>query len=286
MKQLFKSKYPIVCSPMNGVSDLKLALACAKAGIVPSLIPYTYSDFKQFFIALSDYKTTQGDIIIALRLAEVVDARLTNKLITSGITHIELLEYDILDLTEKNINILNKLRDHSIRIILKILTHLEIESFKDVIDAVTIKGPEAAGRSEEDIDLIGEINHIRNTYPSIKIIVSGGIKNNSDVTKYITAGASAVGIGTLFAMSKESSIPQHVKDKLLQASSNDISRLKSGAQQRAIIFKEQSSDDFNNTAGLNIGLQTGTSGHIFVGNAISSVTEILSVQEIVNYLTA
>jgi len=269
---------------MNGVSDLTLALACQKAGIVPSLIPYAYSDFKQFFIALSEYKTTQGDIIVALRLAEVVDARLTDKLMTSGITHIELLEYATSDLTEKNINILNKLQVHGIKIVLKILTHLEIESFKDVIDAVTIKGPEAAGRSEEDIDLITEINHIRNKYPSIKIIVSGGIKNNSDITKYITAGASAVGIGTLFAMSKESSIPQHVKNKLLQASSSDISRLKSGAQQRAIIFTEQSLDDFNNTAGLNIGLQSGSNGHVFMGNAIDFVTEIRSVQEIVDQL--
>ena len=271
---------------MNGVSDLKLALACQKAGIVPSLVPYTYPDFKHFFIELEKYKETQGDVIVALRMTEVVDLRLINKLMTSGITHIELLEYDQSDLTEDNINAINKLRNYGIKILLKILTHTDIDLYKNIIDAVTIKGPEAAGRSDDGIDLIAEVNSIRSNYPNIKIIVSGGIKSNTDIQKYISAGAHAVGIGTLFAMSKESSVSIETKNKLLKLTNNDIGRLANGARQRAVIFDEQSSDDFNNTKGLTLGLKTGTTGHIFVGNALSEINEILSVQEIVDHLTA
>lgn len=287
MQKLFNSKYPIICAPMNGVSDLNLALACAKAGIIPSLVPYTYTNFKEFFKDLALYKKeTSNDIIIALRLAEVINDKLFTLLPTSGITHIELLEFTVDELTEENIFKINSLRDNGIKILLKILTHNDIEPYKNIIDAVTIKSSEAAGRSEEGIDLILEIDSILSKYPNIKIIASGGIKNSNDINQLISKGVSAVSIGTLFAMSKESSIPIEVKNKLLQSSSNDITRLKSGACQRAIIFDEQSNDDFNNTRGLNTGLRTGNSGHIFIGNAIDTVTEILPVQEIVNHLVA
>jgi NAD(P)H-dependent flavin oxidoreductase YrpB (nitropropane dioxygenase family) len=286
MKQLFKSRYPIVCAPMNGVSDVNLALACNSAGVVPSLIPYNYKNFKEFFTELALYKNaTQGDIIVAIRLNEVVDDRLHDKLMTSGITHIELLEFTESLLTDDNINKIASVRDSGIKIILKILTHDEIAPFVDIIDAVTIKGPEAAGRSE-DIDLISEIKSIRLQYPDLKIIASGGIKNSTDIQKYMSAGANAVSIGTLFAMSKESSIPDTVKNKLLQSNSSDIRRLKMGARQRAVIFDEHGNDDFNNTQGLYSGLATANSGHVFVGNAIDSVTEMLSVQEIVDHLVS
>lgn len=282
---MFNSRYPIVCSPMNGVSDLKLALACQKAGIVPSFIPYTYPNFKEFFADLEKYKTTNGDVLVALRFTETVDTRLTSKLIESGITHIELLEYNESDLTQPNIKLINKLRNSGIKILLKILTHLEIEPYKHIIDAVTIKGPEGAGRSE-DVDLISEINFIIIKYPNIKIIASGGIKNSNDIKKYMDIGVVAVSIGTLFAVSKESSIPDTVKNKLLQSNSSDIRRLKNGARQRAIVFDEYSGDDFNNTEGLYSGLRTGNSGHIFMGNALGSITDIVSVQKIVDDLTS
>ena len=283
---MFNSRYPIVCSPMNGVSDLSLAIACKNAGIVPSLVPYTYPSFKEFFTALEEYKTTQGDIIVALRFSEVVDPRLTNKLMSSGITHIELLDYEPGDVTQENISKINELRSNGIQVILKILIHTDIEPYKDIIDAVTIKGAEGAGRSMEGLDIISEIKAIRLLYPSVKIISSGGIKNGADIKRHLAAGATAVGIGTLFAMSQESSIPKAVKDKLLLSTSGDIRRLRSGAQQRAVIFKEGNSDDFNNTQGLGQGLKTGTRGHVFVGNAIDSISEILTVKEIVDYLTA
>jgi tRNA-dihydrouridine synthase len=203
---------------------------------------------------------------------------------TSGITHIELLEFTESNLTDDNINKITLVRDSGIKIILKILTHNDIAPFIDIIDAVTIKGPEAAGRSE-DVDLISEIKAIRLQYPDLKIIASGGIKNNADIQKYISAGAEAVGIGTLFAMSRESSIPDIVKDKLLQSNSSDIRRLKMGARQRAVIFDEHINDDFNNTRGLYSGLATANSGHVFVGNAIDTITDVLSVREIVDHLT-
>ncbi len=42
---MLKSTYPILCVTMNKVSDLKLALACHAAGIVPSLSVYSNTEF-------------------------------------------------------------------------------------------------------------------------------------------------------------------------------------------------------------------------------------------------
>ena len=42
-KEFFNCKYPIIAATMNQVSDLKLAIACHDAGILPSLSVYNYS---------------------------------------------------------------------------------------------------------------------------------------------------------------------------------------------------------------------------------------------------
>jgi hypothetical protein len=88
-------------------------------------------------------------------------------------------------------------------------------------------------------------------------------------------------------MSLESSIPDHTKEKLLEKTQDDIARVEQGARQRAIIFNnDNGDDDFNNTAGLLKGLSTGTQGHVYMGNAIGTVTKIIPVQEIVNQLVS
>lgn len=281
---MFNSRYPIVCSPMNGVSDLKLAIACAQAGIVPSLFLHPYTNLADFSKSVTEVLSHCSNIHVSSSLKDITtNAELIKKL---GITHIEILEFENNDVSIDNKKIINDLRAAGIKVILKILLTHVIDQFIDIIDAVTIKGSEGAGRSAKDIKLEDAILDIKSKYPSLKIIASGGVKNKSDIESLLSLGVCAVSIGTLFALSKESPIPREVKDKLLQSTSDDIRRLKTGARQRAIIFDEQSADDFNNTNGLYSGLRTGTTGHIFVGNALDSITEILSVQEIVDCLVS
>lgn len=281
---MFNSLYPIVCSPMNGVSDLKLAIACAQAGIVPSLFLHPFTNLDDFSKSVTEVLSHCSSIHVSSSLKDITtNAELIKKL---GITHIEILEFENNDVSIDNKKIINDLRATGIKIILKILlTHI-IDQFIDIIDAVTIKGSEGAGRSAKDIKLKDVILDIKSKYPSLKIIASGGVKNKSDIESLLSLGACAVSIGTLFALSKESPIPNTVKNKLLQSTSDDIRRLKTGARQRAIIFDERSSDDFNNTQGLYSGLYTGIKGHVFVGNAIDNITDILSVQEIVDCLVS
>jgi len=277
---MFKS--PVICAPMNGVSDLNLGLACARAGVVPSLIPYSFPNMSEFATAVTEILKECTEIQVAFSFKDIIArADLIKQL---GITHIEILDFEQYDLTPENRAAVNQLRSQGVKILLKVLLPNIIDEFIDIIDAVTVKGSEGAGRSAKDIKLETIIFEIKRSYPGLPIVASGGVKNGRDIRLLMSHGACAVSIGTLFAMSKESPIPDSVKDKLLQSTSGDIRRLKMGARQRAIIFDEYGGDDFNNTAGLYSGLRTGKTGHIFVGNALDSITDIVSVQEIVDHL--
>ena len=280
---MFNSKYPIICAPMNRVSDLKLALACAEAGIVPSLIPYP--DFKLFLENIEEYKSTGKEIFAALELNELLSPGLHKIILNSCITHIELIDIRADLLTDTNIEKIQQLKAAGIKIFLKILGHDHVPQFSSVIDGVVIKGSEGAGRSRLDVDLVAEIKKIKELYPNIAVIASGGVKNKQDIDELLAVGACAVSIGTMFAMSAESSVPEATKRALLEKTSADITRTQQGRSQRAIMFgTEKFQDDENNTAGLEKGLRTGTTGHIFMGNAISEIQDILPVDTIVKKL--
>lgn len=268
---------------MNAVSDLKLALACARAGVVPSLIPYTFPDMGKFADAVTEVLKESSNIQVAFLFKDIIKhADLISRV---GITHIEILSYEEDDITPDNKSKVNLLRSQGVKILLKILLPNNIDKFLDMIDAVTVKSSEGAGSSARDVKLDEIIPEIRRRYPELPIIASGGVKNRDEIKSLLGMGACAVSIGTLFAMSKESSITDAVKEKLLQSTTADIRRLKTGARQRAIIFGERKTDDHNNTYGLYSGLATGKTGHVFVGNALDTITEILSVEEIVKALT-
>lgn len=282
---MFNSKYPIICAPMNGVSDLRLAIACAEAGIVPSLLPYAYDNEEEFKQVFKQVKEVSENIYTAYPFIDIVNS--IDQILDLGITYIEILEFEFSDITGCNKHKINQLRQSGVKIILKTHKHIIDPLLIDIIDAVLIKGSEAAGRSAPNLDILKEIPEIKKLYPVLDVIASGGVKNKLDIDNLIAAGACAVAIGTLFAMSSESSIPDHTKKKLLEKTQDDICRLEQGARQRAIIFGDNIVvDDHNNTAGLLKGISTGTQGHIYMGNAIGAITKIISVQEIVNHLVS
>lgn len=269
---------------MNGVSDLKLALACANAGIVPSLLPYAYEE-EEFKLIVKQVKAVSENIYAAYSFIDIVNN--VDQISDMGLTHIEIIEAERHELTDHNKDKINQLRKSGVNIILKVIKPRVIQLFDGMIDSILIKGAEAAGRSDPNIDLLKKIPEIKKEYPQLNVIASGGVKNRSDIDNLMSVGASAVAIGTLFAMSLESSIPEHTKKELLEKTQDDIARLEQGALQRAIIFNnDNSEDDFNNTAGLLKGISTGTQGHVYVGNAISNITEIKSVKDIVNQLVS
>ena len=152
-------------------------------------------------------------------------------------------------------------------------------------DGFIIKGPDGAGRSApgDSNSLDTYFANLKNIAPSVAIIPSGGISTSQQVKQWIDKGATAVGIGSVFAASKESPINQAGKEKMISATSNDL-KVFDTVNQLALIFTPSESDGINNTRGLTKGVQTGEVGHVFMGRGVDHITKILSVNDIVQNL--
>jgi NAD(P)H-dependent flavin oxidoreductase YrpB (nitropropane dioxygenase family) len=122
------------------------------------------------------------------------------------------------------------------------------------------------------------------------LIPYGGVGNSSQVLDYLSNGAASVGVGTLFAMSQESPLSIEVKEKMIQKTSNDITKAHSTGQNLISLNKRDGLEsiadgDWNRTSLLNKGIfGKGDQGLVYVGHAIDQVTEIKTVKQIVDQL--
>jgi nitronate monooxygenase len=311
------TRYPIVCLPMNRVSNIELAIAVAKAGCLPSIIMVTYSanDGKVFLeenfkMDMLKFRLEVGNCNIIVSMTDFFLAAHHNRVVKMiqmfGITHIEILPYygnqmrrlkngEGLEETsyslENYIKHLVEIKSIGCKIIVKCLAY-PIEPVSEnlvqhkVIDAIIVKSALGAGKvSPYHTNLVELIIKARKKYPTVHIIASGGISTSKDVRNCLEVGAIAVGIGTIFALSKESKIDSKTKEALISKSSEDISAIrKSGLGLNAIVLKEHSEpDDDNFSKSLELGVR-GAGGHLYIGHGINQVNEILSVPDIVKRL--
>lgn len=284
-------KYPIICAPMNQVSDLKLALAVHAAGCFPSLVLPNYmvrgeslqvdkleDDLKSFM------NVTGGmELLFAIDPEYVLNPDIFRLIKCYKIVHIELLN-NIGDNHAVKM-VVTGLRKTGVKFHYKRLEVDDLSQELEFIDAVTIKGNNAAARvGTSQVSLLDKVRWLTNKYPTLAIIASGGMSAQSDIEPYLDAGAAAVSIGTAFALSSESAISGETKQKMINSSFKDVVQL-GEARQNALKFSDFKYTDYNNTGGLREGVKDPTVGHVFVGKAIDSINTIRSVGEIVNDLT-
>ena len=285
---LFNCKYPIVAVGMNKVSDVSLAIACHRAGIFPTISVFNYLtkigelDPQLLKSELEKYikVTSSSDVIVSMTPKEFMMPAVQEILLTLKISHVELLDAvnpefsSIFQEAKINFNHTGG------KIIFKVLYARDtLQEF----DGYIIKGSDGAGRSSPESSLEDLFKKIRQLYPDAKIIPSGGISTSQQVKHWIDNGAEAVGVGTLFAASKESPVGNKAKEQLVKANSEDLKILKD-INQRALVFSETSPDGINNTPGLRIGIKTGTQGHLFAGKGVDQITDISTVEAIVQTL--
>lgn len=291
-RNLFKSQYPIVSALMNQVSEETLAVAISKAGGFPSICGYCYTSAADIIKALDFFvkETSKSDLILGIDEKLLLDKHLVSKIKELKITHIFRYynEDPLISIeTKKNWR----------KITEKVLSDLPClkvsikEDFKKIVDTEQIyfiKGNDGAGRpgsapTQELFDY-----HIKET-PTACLVPLGGIGTADQVAYYLTAGAIAVGCGTLFAASRESCLTDAVKQAMITAKKEDIVPFNSDLQQNALIFKKININDDtrNNTKSLSIGINSAADiGHIFSGHAIGDIHEINTVEEIVLRLSS
>jgi enoyl-[acyl-carrier protein] reductase II len=294
---MFTSKFPIISLGMNKVSDLSLALAVSEADAIPTISGFNYVDehlnlnLKELNLHFSIYKNRRDkcDFIFSIN----------DKLLVNNIEIIDLvLKYNIpyLEIIMDNgfnksvIKSIEVLRNNNIKLLTKLISldisDITLINFNKFFDGFIIKGSEGAGRIVENNKPIQELLlESLNLFPNKHIIPSGGIGTPEQVKELIELGATAVGIGTLFAASTESSIAYTAKEKIINSNFNNITQLDTiDYKQNALVFSKINQSKVNNTRGLVMGVITGEEGHVFAGKSINYITEIKTVKEIVNYL--
>ena len=296
----FPSKYPIICAGMNTVSDLKLALAVAEAGCYPSFVAFNYftivegrfvHNFKSMFDELTEfvYKTGSSNFILSVTTALLTDNDNTLEILKNiKPAYIELLDDEFLT-DDKYKEVVKILRDHNIKILVKVLSYENgvteiINKDTSLVDGIIIKNSKAAGRVATEVENIFEsIQLIKKSVPEWIIVSQGGIYDSNGIKDHLFAGADMVSIGTVFAVSEESSISLEAKTKMIQSSYADTVKIGT-ANQTGLLFSKQRQDVENNTIGLRRGIRTGKDGHVFAGAGLDHVDRIQSVSAIVQNL--
>jgi NAD(P)H-dependent flavin oxidoreductase YrpB (nitropropane dioxygenase family) len=286
--------------PMIGVSDIRLAKATAAAGVLPSLnaLNYEYNNLEDGLSKDLKEFDNGGNIMLNF-LANMLYFKfkeLTTILVKHKIRYV-LIQYGDSTIEKddlfKLISIFQKL---NIKVFVGEHYHInnKFPGIFDLSDGVFVKGPGVAGICRDyDSSLVEAVVNFRNKHTKVPIIAVGGIGNKSDVDIVIDSGAMAVGIGTLFAVSKESSISHETKLKMVSSSTDDLVYLpikkpedpNYDGKQKALFFSdyENKTNDIRNRNGLMLGIKN-QGGHVYAGNGINKINEILSVQEIVSRL--
>jgi nitronate monooxygenase len=296
-KSLLGTAWPIAAMAMNKVSDVQLAVACATAGILPSLSIFNYYtapnelDLDRVQHALTEFNcmTNNAPLLLSIGVDAIIEDSTFQVLLNCKVKILEVIfdspaevTYSV-ERTAKRDARIDILRSCGVVLFSKALDIDDIENLN--VDGIILKGPDGAGRTRNSNTLIDRIKKCKELYPQLHIIAAGGIGTSAQIQECLDAGAIAVGLGTIFAAAIESAISTETKLKMIEATATDIAKLKNGAKQNALIFKELNQDVNNNTRGLMSGITNPVTGHVFAGAGIAHINSIKSVEEIVNILT-
>ena len=258
---------------MNFVSDARLAIACNRAGIVPSLVGGFNLEEQ-----LGEFRDScpNGDLILAAD-PQIIQKNLIDfiKLFRKyQVSHIQLLDIP------KSL----KFEQGDIKIIHKCLFPRD-SSRTSHCDAIDLKSPDAASRVRPTGQTTMErFLEQKDKSPNLPIIVTGGISTSAEIKMYLDAGAEAVGLGTMFALSEESRIDHDKKSQMIKKSFSDVMSIGKN-RMNGIVFSKTTDTDDNHSDGLKLGRDTKDQGVIWAGKALNNITAIESVQTIVDRLT-
>jgi NAD(P)H-dependent flavin oxidoreductase YrpB (nitropropane dioxygenase family) len=301
---MFNTKYPIVAVGMNKVSDISLALAVANAGGVATvsgfnyLVPVNTLDLESLTADFELYKADRStcDFIFSVEDRMLINyPELLEIFDRYEIKYLELITSPefVKDNHARFDDVIKKIKKRNIKLLVKMITIPVSDTsewkkyINDTFDGIIIKGPNGAGRvlSMSSKSLLELTEICLKNFPGKIIIPSGGVGTSTDVLDLLCVGAHAVGIGTLFAASVESSLSEQAKEKLVMSDYSEVTQLNTtDLKQNALVFTDVEQDRENNTRGLLLGIQTGSSGHIFAGRGINNVNKIKSVKEIITNL--
>jgi len=301
-QQVFQSRYPILEACMNRGSTLELAMAVHTAGGYPSLCSWTYNRHSRVmqqdldrFVKL----TNSNRIHLSFELNEfdhqvvhdiVQSYRIPTIEIIYGKTNMYRSTDSESEIESELLRLLDPLKAHGTKIFKRIYEAVDQATMdRHLLDGFCIKGLESAGFSS--------YTPVRETFlkqreltPDAMLIPYGGVGTADQVRDYIELDAEMVAVGTVLALSAESTMATETKLAAIQKQSQDLVQSTHDfggvkRKQSALKFGNYSGpDDANGTVGLVRGLNGKTDSHVYLGRGIDHVSEILSCQQIIQNL--
>jgi NAD(P)H-dependent flavin oxidoreductase YrpB (nitropropane dioxygenase family) len=251
----------IISAPMNQVYSREYVEACIDADITPGIFMGDNSIPEEDLIDFKDY----------LYVSLPVNYVRTHDISKYKFKTIELLGWNGWKLSEM-IDICAKIQDSGTKVVFK--------NWKpEIAPIILCKGNEGAGLTSND-SLFSDFNNLKSQYPNKEILVSGGIYSSTQVKYYLTNGATACLIGTLFASCKESPLCLEAKKMLIKSAYYHTKKF----PQNGLQLSNFNKTDFNNTKELRMGVTTGKKGVIYAGRALDFIKEIRPLKDIVNDL--
>lgn len=304
MSKIFQCQRPILEACMNKGSTLKLALAVHEAGGYPSLCSWTYNkraELLQKDLDLFVKTTGSNRIHISFELGEFDPQIIIDIVKSHRVPTIELIygdkntfgsttnDHDVIDQLEELLQPIKALGTRVFRRIYDPVDHSSMNSH--LLDGFCIKGKESAGfsgyMSVRDLFLKQQ-----QLTPSALLIPYGGVGTAAQVKDYMDLGAEIVAVGTLLALSAESSLSTQTKQQAITARSDNLTEFKhvvgnTERKQTALQFQPYiGPDDQNGTIGLVRGIHGKTHGHVYFGHGIDHVSDILTCKQIISNLTS
>lgn len=287
----FPSRWPIMCAVMNQVSDLNLALAVHSAGAMPSLQINRYNadrtiNYDLVNHELSEFSKQAGNsnLVLVMAQEDFVDYKFIKLVRQHQVSHVEILGNKI-DSSEywntAQFHLGLKYIKQTSKILYRVLSNTSDNSH---IDAFCIKGKESAGfaGSISVADMFNQQQAISNK----ALIPYGGIGTPEQVKHYMDCGAAGVAVGTLFAATHESCLSTETKLAMCGASSTQLTQFKETGQNALVLgVLKSSKQDWNHEHDLKNGI-AGNGGLVYAGTAIDYITEIRTVQQVMDYLTS
>ena len=257
---------------MTQVSDAALAIAADKAGIVGSIsCPERESFWVENEIKKFIKERKHCNFVLAMgSLKKFSDISLLKMYRPR---YVVLLDRETSDAAHKTTSLV---RNYGGEIIHRVS---DIDSIDKTLlpDYYTLKGHESAGKFNNKLTTIQMAKIFKERYSGMDFICTGGLYTKEDVEKCFEIGASAVEVGTPFAVSRESCLDEQTKLSMINNSEHFVNVHWTGREERI--------HSPNKIYDLESGVKDITKGHVFIGKKANELPKTLrSVEEIAKVL--
>lgn len=286
---LFNLKYNIIQAPMaGGIVNPSLVASVCNAGMLGS-IPAGYLTItalekfifevkqltsKPFIVNLfNEPLRTKEQVFQKSHTIKALEKKLGSKQVSETFSvpatineedYINLLIKEKVPIVSTTFGFLNKnsikrLKDNNIKIVGNATTSKEFTYLiANGADAVILQGFEAGGHQgsflsdcENKSTTLELLKLVRKHHKETILIVAGGV-STKNMANFFTAGANYIQLGTTFMLTKESKLPEHIKEYILNKKVTSISKSITGRYARgirnnlmAVLDKVDSNDIFS-----------------------------------------